>query len=252
MAANTDITASTTVVLITGGNQGLGYEAIKQLVAKHPDWHIILSGRRPDAVKEATESFAKDGHLVYPLTMDIDSDESITVAAAHVTETFGHLDILINNSAITASGVEPPRQRMLDIFNTNVAGSVLVTDAFLPLLSKSQQTKRVIFVSSALASMSRKIDPSLQSPFRLVQSPYYSASKSALNMIALHYAVTYEKDKSWKFVISDPGYYLKTNLDKFQGFEEPAKGAVATVKLCDLTDEDPSGTFTDDRGTVEW
>ncbi|KAJ4174000.1 hypothetical protein NW754_012990 [Fusarium falciforme] len=65
MSSNT-ITPETTIVLVTGANQGIGLEVVKKLTAEHPDYHVILSGRRPDAVQEAASSFQAQGLRVSP------------------------------------------------------------------------------------------------------------------------------------------------------------------------------------------
>src|SRR5882762_9100590 len=46
-------------ILITGSNQGLGYETARQL-SKHPHIHLFLSGRNAERVRQALESISKE------------------------------------------------------------------------------------------------------------------------------------------------------------------------------------------------
>ncbi|KAK7426338.1 hypothetical protein QQZ08_007093 [Neonectria magnoliae] len=192
------VTLENTVVLVTGANQGIGLEIVKKLTAGNPDYHFILSGRRPDAVKEAAAPFQAKGLRVSTLVLDITSDESIQAAVKTVEADFGRLDVLINNSAISGFDINPIRERMQAVYNTNVIGTArvtaLVTDAFIPLLARSTGTRRVIFVSSTLGSLALKAGANLGFPFRKGNFGVYTHSKAALNMLALHYATDHEGD----------------------------------------------------------
>ncbi|RSL71360.1 hypothetical protein CEP51_012052 [Fusarium floridanum] len=250
MSSNT-ITPETTIVLVTGANQGIGLEVVKKLTAEHPDYHVILSGRRPDAVQEAASSFQAQGLPVSPLVLDITSDESIAAAAKSIQDTYGRLDVLINNSAISGLSLDvSPRARMQAVLNTNVIGTSLVTDAFLPLLERSDKTRRIVFVTSALGSLARKADPA--SDLHKPDYGIYTYSKSALNMLALHYAIRYEDNPQWKINIVCPGHHCGTTLNGFRGAEDPSLGAVSICQAATLGPDGKTGTFTDDKGTIPW
>ncbi|KAF7542891.1 hypothetical protein G7Z17_g11179 [Cylindrodendrum hubeiense] len=244
------VTSDNTIVLVTGANQGIGLEIVKKLTAEQPDYHIILSGRRPDAVKEAAAPFQAKGLRVSTLILDITSDESIQAAAKTVEAEFGRLDVLINNSAISGSEIESPRERMQTVYNTNVIGTALVTDAFIPLLAKSTGTRRVVFVSSTLGSLNLKSDASLGFFARDHDHGVYTHSKAALNMLALHYAVEHEKDTRWKFNIADPAHHCGTKLNNFKGPAAPELGAISACRLATIGADGETGTFTNDTGAT--
>ncbi|KPM34982.1 hypothetical protein AK830_g11597 [Neonectria ditissima] len=244
------ITPETTVVLVTGANQGIGLEIVKKLTAEHPDYHVILSGRRLDAVREAAAPFQASGLRVSTLILDITSDESIQAAVETVEAEFGRLDVLINNSAISGFDIHPLRDRMQAVYNTNVIGTALITDAFLPLLARSTGTRRVVFVSSTLGSLTLKADANLGAPFRKGNFGVYTHSKAALNMLALHYATDYEDDARWKFNIADPAYHCGTKLNGFRGTSAPELGAISACRLATLGADGETGTFTNDTGAT--
>ncbi|KAH7163021.1 hypothetical protein B0J13DRAFT_430824 [Dactylonectria estremocensis] len=244
------VTADTTVVLVTGANQGIGLEIVKKLAAEQPDYHIILSGRRPNAVSEAAAPLRAKGLRVSTLVLDITSDESIRAAVETVEAVFGRLDVLINNSAISGFDIEPLRERMRTVFDTNVVGTALVTNAFIPLLAKSSRTRRVVFVSSTLGSLALKSDVGLGFFARGSDFGAYTHSKAALNMLALHYAAEHEDDARWKFNIADPAHYCGTKLNGFQGPAAPELGAISACRLATIGADGETGTFTNDVGAT--
>lgn len=252
---------SKTIVLVTGANQGIGFEIAKKLNAEHENYHVIMAGRRKQAIEEAAQKLEAQGFSVEPLVLDQSSDESISAAAKAVDEKYGHLDVLINNAAISnishSADGKPlsTREQFLHILDTNVAGVQIVTDAFIPLLEKSTKTKRIVFISSGLGSVSLLADPKLGSPARNhaknFDFPHYTTSKAAFNQLALHYIVKYEDDKDWKLNICCPGH-CATNLNAYAGANTPESGAINACRLATLGPDGESGTFTNKEGTIPW
>ncbi|KAK0657674.1 short chain dehydrogenase reductase [Cercophora newfieldiana] len=237
-------------VLVTGANQGIGFETAKKLATEYDDYHVIMTGRRKDAIEDAVAKLNALGlKNVEAVVMDVLSDESIHAAIKQIDQAHGRLDVLINNAGISRTSGPVNRQTWLDIYNTNVAAVEIITDACIPLLKKSQVTKRIVNVTTNLASLKRKLDPTTFQ--HKVEYPPYSTSKTALNMLTAHYVVRYEDDPTWKINLTCPGF-CATNLNGFAGFDDPASGAVNSVRLATLGPDGPTGTFTDKDGVVEW
>ena len=91
---------------------------------------------------------------------DVRSFESCTAGAKAVHEHFGRLDFLINNAGISNPDhpVEPCLSTEVDmlktVFETNVAGPMQVTQAFLPLFEKSE-VKKLVFINSIAGSVGK-------------------------------------------------------------------------------------------------
>ncbi|KAF4994947.1 hypothetical protein FDECE_12949 [Fusarium decemcellulare] len=243
------VDSTTTIVLVTGANQGIGLETSKRLATEQPNYHIVMAGRRQQAIEEAAATLKKLGHSVEPLVMDVTSDASIADAAQFVSEKFGRLDVLINNAGILRRDLPEGREKMRLIYETNVFGPMVVTEAFLPLLERATGTKRLVYVTSTLGSIQVKLDQ--DSKEHPLHGLAYSTSKSALNMLALHYSVKYEKDPSWKFNLSCPGF-CNTNLNEYRGPDTPENGSINICRLATLGPDGESGTFTDRHGTIPW
>lgn len=244
-----------TIVLVTGANQGIGFEIAKKLATEQKDYHVIMAGRRRDAIEEAAQKLQHTGLSVEPLVLDVTSDASIETAASSISDKYGRLDVLINNAAIsnapTSADGKPntPREEMLHILNTNVAGIQGVTDAFIPLLEKATGTKRIVFISSGLGSLTYKADPS--HPIRKVPWLPYTVSKTAENMLALFYAAQFDGRNDWKVNISCPGH-CATNLNAYAGANPPEHGAINACRLATLGPEGETNTFTNKDGILPW
>lgn len=132
---------------------------------------------------------------------------------------------------------------------TNVVGSISVTEKFLPLLAKSQTTKRVVFVSSGAGSITQWTTPG--SAVRAFKAPAYAVSKTAVNAVCVQYALAYEDDKSWKFNCGCPGY-CATNLNGYRGVNPPETGAEIICHLATLGEDGPTGTFVNAQGPIAW
>ncbi|KAK4193531.1 DNA replication complex gins protein sld5 [Podospora australis] len=252
---NTMASPYTHIVLITGANQGLGYEIAKKLGAEHKDYHIIATGRRKESLDEAVKKLQSEGISVEGLVLDVTSDESIAEAVKTISEKHGRLDVLINNAGISENAMKDPdvpaREVWHQILSTNVVSTAQVTDALLPLLEKSQApTKRIIFMSSTLSSLGLRADP--KSNLRHTFYRAYSTSKTAMNMLAQNYVIQFQDDPTWKVNMNCPGY-CATNLNGFNASaQEPAFGAINACRLATLGPDGPTGTFTNVEGTVPW
>lgn len=84
------------IALVTGANQGVGLQLTKELVAAGV---TVLLGSRDLAKGEAAAK--KIGPGAIALQLDVTDAASIADAAARIRETFGRLDLLVNNAAIS-------------------------------------------------------------------------------------------------------------------------------------------------------
>lgn len=88
------------IVLITGGNGGIGLEVARQLARDHGKrFHVLIGCRNlsdgETAVKQLHEEGMGEG--VEAIQIDITSEESLAAAAKQVGEKFGKLDVLHAN-----------------------------------------------------------------------------------------------------------------------------------------------------------
>ena len=236
------------IVLISGANRGVGFEAVKKL-AQDPNYHIILGSRSLSQGQEAASSLPAPAS-VEPLEIDVTLDESIEAAVETVKSKYGRLDALVNNAGIGLAAFEPgtPRREMLEkTFATNTTGSVCMTEAFLPLLRQSK-SPRLVFVSSAVGSIAETLDPKAShygaSPIAMA----YKASKAAQNLTVAHYAVLL-RDEPFRVNACTPGL----SATKFSGGRgrDPSIGAEIIVRLA-KGEVEGTGGFWDNDGRLPW
>ena len=104
--------ASPKIVVVTGGNNGIGYETVKALLLSSKPYHVLLGTRSLEKGKIAIETLHKEcpqlTNTVELIRIDLNSDESIEEAFEQVKARHQRLDILINNAG-TKTSLQPSR-----------------------------------------------------------------------------------------------------------------------------------------------
>jgi NAD(P)-dependent dehydrogenase (short-subunit alcohol dehydrogenase family) len=246
------------VALVTGANQGIGFQIAKDLVAH--GFTVLVGSRNLERGEAAAKEVGPDAHS---LQLDVTDPVSIAAAAERIRKEFGRLDVLVNNAAISNTSRRPgmsvqeyaklvrPSNVSLDevraVWDTNVFGVLAVTQAMLPLLREAPAA-RIVNVSSGVGSLTRNAD--LASPWRSTFGPVYPASKTALNAITLATAIELEST-GIKVNAACPGY-TKTNLNNYTGTRTVEEGAREPVRLALLGPDGPTGTFSNEEGPLPW
>ncbi|XP_001629645.3 mitochondrial protein C2orf69 homolog isoform X2 [Nematostella vectensis] len=151
----------TRVALVTGGNRGIGYCVVQQLVQQF-DGNIILTARSDEQGEAACRSLNVGGRVEYH-KLDVTSNDSIHELTLHVQEKYGGLDILVNNAGILikeSSGTSYARKAE-DCVKTNFFGMLDVYNSMYPLL---KEQARIVNVSSTMGSL-KIVHPSLALQF---------------------------------------------------------------------------------------
>ena len=115
------------VAIVTGGASGIGLAVVRQLQAK---------GARVAALDLSPEGLPED---VLGLRADVSDDASVVAAVATVVETWGGIDIVVNNAGMGAQGDVAANDdaEWARVFDVNVTGMARVTRAALPHLRRS-------------------------------------------------------------------------------------------------------------------
>lgn len=147
----TGVTIAGKAVLVTGANRGIG-QALVEEALKRGARRVYAGTRQPLA--------HPDGRVM-PLTLDVTNAAQIQNAAERVDS----LDILINNAGIALYDDLSDRAALERSLAVNLFGTYGVTQAFLPLLTRSHGAVVNALSMTALA------------PFPVI--PAYSVSKAA-------------------------------------------------------------------------
>jgi NAD(P)-dependent dehydrogenase (short-subunit alcohol dehydrogenase family) len=224
---------------VTGANQGIGLEVVRQLAAKQ--WRVFLSGRSLDSIERAAASLSAPS--VIPVVLDVTDRTSIDRAVKTVLETVDHLDVLVNNAGILDDNddtiLDLSAERLRRMFETNTIGPLLVTQAFIPLLRKISAA-RIINVSSGvgrLASMSPAV-------------PAYGISKTALNGVTGKLAAELKRSGIAVNAV-DPGW-VRTAMGGQDAPRSVEQGADTIVWLATEAPQSMTGQFLRDRKPIPW
>lgn len=179
------------------------------------------------------------------------ASESSVALAKKIGEEFGHLDVLINNAGIAlpedGHASDASIETLRKTFETNYFGTVAFTQPLLPLL-RNAEAARIVNVSSGLGSLA--INSDAASPFYDVKLLAYNSSKAALNMFTVDLAYDL-RDTKIKVNSACPGY-TATDLNNHSGTQTVEEGSVAIVRLAQLPDDGPTGSFIHKDGTYSW
>ena len=126
------------IILTTGGNKGIGLEAVRQISEQLPLATILLGTRTLSSGETAINKLRQSADSssaycnIHPLVLDVTDATSIDRAVREVREKYGRLDVLVNNSGLLVYGEHDTHVQ--EVFAVNLYGLYAVTAAFLPLL----------------------------------------------------------------------------------------------------------------------
>jgi len=236
------------VALVTGANTGVGFQIAKALADN--GYTVYVGARNREKGETAVSEIGGQSKAVQ---LDITDPQSINAAVQQIGNEAGYLTLLVNNAAISNAGKPgrtleetlgaqrasiAPIDEMKTVWETNVFGTLAVTQAFLPLLRKAE-TARIVTVSSALGSLT--LNASTANPYRSAFDAVYGASKTALNGVFLSLAIDLESTNIKVHLVS-PGF-TATALNNFQGTDTVEEGSIEPIRVA-LAEDLPTGTFT--------
>ncbi|MDJ0393479.1 SDR family oxidoreductase [Rhodococcus sp. G-MC3] len=231
--------------LVTGANKGIGYAIARGLGTA--GFRIALGARDDTRRNVAVAQLRAEGIDAFGVAVDVTSQDSVTAAVATIEREASRLDVLVNNAGIggrTDNGAQDPTTLDLDVvrtvLETNVFGAIRVTNAALPLLTRSASA-RIVNVSSNMGSLTLQTGPPMAA---------YAPSKTMLNSITAQYA---RRLTETRIIVNAccPGY-VATDFTGHNSTRSPDQGAAIAIKLATLPDDGPRGGFFDDNGPIPW
>lgn len=266
------------LVLVTGGNRGIGFEICRQL--DKLGFTVVLGSRDYSRGKEAASILSEN---VIVKQLDVTNEDSIQSLFEYIKEEFGQLDGLINNAGLGTNynfgeksflsnakktiektipsvrqvvkksvpllkkaGLLPPPENVINnslsqskkLMETNFYGAWRMIQVFAPLLLNSRKG-RIINMSSGMGEFNN-----LNGEY-----PAYRISKSSLNALTIMCSKEFE-GRGLKVNAMCPGW-VKTDMGGPDAPREVSEGADTAVWL--LTENDiPTGKFFRDRKEIVW
>ncbi len=123
------------VVLITGGSSGIGLAAAGKLLAE--GHQVAICGRSVEKLESAIAALEPDDAHFKALQADVTDAGHIASLVERTLEKFGRIDVLINSAGAGYLGAfaETEETTMDRLWNVNVKGAMLVTQAVLPSMT---------------------------------------------------------------------------------------------------------------------
>lgn len=235
------------IALVTGANKGIGLETARQLAGA--GFKVLAAARDPGKGQATVDQLKGEGLDVEFIQLDVGDEQQRKAAARRIGETYGRLDVLVNNAGVSLDGGQKPGSVPLDLvrqtFETNVFALVAVTQELLPLIRKSP-AGRIVNLSSILGSLQTNATQNLGD----FSSVGYNASKAALNMFTLLLAKELA-GTAIKVNAAHPGW-VKTDMGGAGAQMELADGAKTGVLLATLGPDGPTGGFFHMNETLPW
>lgn len=149
-------------VFITGGSRGIGKEIGIRMAKEGAN--VVIAAKTaapnpklPGTVFSAANEIKTVGGQALPLVVDVRDEKQVYEAARRAAETFGGIDILVNNaSAIQLTGTLQTEMKRYDLMHQiNARGTYVTTQACLPYLLKAENP-HVLNLSPPLSGLQEK------------------------------------------------------------------------------------------------
>ena len=135
------------VVVVTGGNRGIG-KAIALKLAKEGAF-VAICGTNEATLKETVLEIEKLGVKSFQMKVDVSKGPEVDLFVKAVLETFGKVDVLVNNAGITKDNLllRMSEQEWDDVLNVNLKSAFLMTKYFVKSMMKARQGKIINITS---------------------------------------------------------------------------------------------------------
>lgn len=235
------------IILITGANSGIGFEAARVFAAKGA--RLILACRNLEKAKKAMDQILRETPTADLTTMSLDlsSLDSVREFSSAVADQFDHIDVLVNNAGVMAPPYSKTKDGFESQFGTNHLGHFALTARLLPLLEKAE-AGRVVVVSSVAHRMGYIRFKDLNWESRYSRWQAYGQSKLANLMFAKELQRRLRQRGSKVIAVAVHPGYSNTNLQQYMPAnrllnslfsQSQEKGALPT--LCAATQSDLGG-----------
>ena len=188
------------IALVTGGSRGIGSAICKGLSTNHKV--IIGYSNSKEEAKKLEESINSNGGNAMSVKVDVSDKNSINSAFEEIEESYGIVEVLVNNAGITRDNILPRMKdsEWDDVIQTNLTGSYLTTQRAIKNMMKNKWG-RIIFISSVVGISGNQGQSN------------YASSKAGL----IGFAKSVSKEMGARNITSNviaPGY-IETDMTSF-------------------------------------
>lgn len=244
------------VAIVTGGSRGLGKAIAKGLSREGAA--VVIAARTeaenkalPGTIYQTAEEIKASGLKALAVKCDVTNEESVNHMVTMTLESFGHVDVLVNNAGVAFYYpiIETPLKRWELVIRVNLIGAFLCSKAVLPHMI-DQKRGSIINISSLAADE--------RDEGTVPTGVAYAASKAGLDRMTLglatevgRYNIAVNAVKPHRVVDTDGMRLWQPDADK--SLWQSADLMVQAVNL--LAGQDSkgiTGTIATDREICTW
>lgn len=156
--------------VITGGSRGIG-KGIGMCLAREGANVIFSYLKNEEAAAETVKELEKLGVKALAIKADVSNEADVVHMKNIVKETFGKINILVNNAGtigLEVSVADMETEEWDKVIGTDLRGVFLTTKHFIPLIEK-EPVGKIMNISSELSKKGRE------------KYAHYAAAKGAIN-----------------------------------------------------------------------
>ncbi len=171
------------VILVTGGNQGIGRAIALACAAAGAD--LVLAARTPGTLAESAAAVEALGRRALAVRCDVALESDVTGAVDAALAAFGRIDGLVNNAGIagpTAPLLETTAAQWQEVFTVNLLGPVLLSRAVLRAMV-AQKQGAIVNVASIYGP--KRVYP-LRTPYAALKAALVALSQTLAHEVGEH------------------------------------------------------------------
>jgi 3-oxoacyl-[acyl-carrier protein] reductase len=169
------------IAIVTGASRGIG-RAIALTLARQGA-SLVINGNSADLLQKLSVEIEALGQKCAIQLGDIAKPETAAAIAQTAIDSFGRIDVLVNNAGINmrSSSLEMKLEEWQRVMDVNLNGTLHCCRAVLPYMIK-QQSGKIVNISSTAANTPHQN-----------AAPSYGASKAGVNYLTQHLALEMAK-----------------------------------------------------------
>ena len=208
--------------IVTGGSRGIGL-ALAEVLADE-GYGVTVTARKPETLEQAANALRNRGAEIEPVAANLADEEAVQAVVAHHRETFGRLDVLVNNAGVgIGAAVDEHRTKHVDMqLGVNLRAIVLFYRECAELLRAAGTEHRNALVVNMASMAGKSPQPWLS---------VYSATKAAV--VAYTTAMNKELNAAGvKSVAFCPGF-VDTDMSEFVKASIPSEEMLRTSDVAE-------------------
>ena len=219
-------------ILITGSNRGIGLELVKESLSKN--FSVIGTFRNKE---NSQELFQLNSNNLKLFEMDVVDEKSVLDVSKNIHNPIDYLicNAGINNGYGSIFDQDHTHEKMLDVLNVNVIGSILTVKHFSKILNKDA---KIILISSIMGVQNHSGS----------SATIYRASKAAVNNIMISISEEF-KSKNMTVVSFHPGW-VRTDMGGPNATLSTKESASSLIKNFENLTFENTGKFFNYDGTM--